>query len=79
MVIGPDKQLAVEPEEKFVPKNATAAVVHLQDWVSPSFHCKDTSLCELLCGNVTIDRNKKYECYSPLKCLMNNALTDTIP
>ena len=31
----PDKQLAVEPEEKFVPKNATAAVVHLQDWVSP--------------------------------------------
>ena len=31
----PDKQLAVEPEEKFVPKNATAAVVHLQDWASP--------------------------------------------
>ena len=25
----------VEPEEKFVPKNATAAVVHLQDWTSP--------------------------------------------
>ena len=31
----PDKQLEVEPEEKFVPKNATAAVVHLQDWTSP--------------------------------------------
>ena len=31
----PDKQLAVEPEEKFVPKNATAAVAHLQDWASP--------------------------------------------
>ena len=32
----PDKQLAVESEEKFVPKNATAAVVHLQDWASIS-------------------------------------------
>ena len=28
-------QLKVEPEEKFVPKNATAAVVHFQDWASP--------------------------------------------
>ena len=31
----PDKQLEVETEEKFVAKNATAAVVHLQDWASP--------------------------------------------
>ena len=31
----PDKQLEVEPEEKFAAKNATAAVVHLQDWASP--------------------------------------------
>ena len=35
VLIRPDKQLEVEPEEKFVPKNATAAVVHLQDWASP--------------------------------------------
>ena len=31
----PDRQLEVEPEEKFADKKATAAVVHLQDWASP--------------------------------------------
>ena len=30
----PDKHLEVEPEEEFVPKNATAAVVQLLDWTS---------------------------------------------
>ena len=30
-----DKQLAVELEEQFADKIVTAAVVHLQDWVSP--------------------------------------------
>ena len=65
----PDKQLAVEPEEKFVPKNDYSCcgpppgLGITQE--EASFHCKDTSLCELSCGNVTMDRNKKYECYSP--------------
>ena len=46
----PDKQLEVEPEEKFVTKNATAAVVHLQDWASPKKKLISTEKT-LLCVN----------------------------
>ena len=49
----PDKQLAVEHEEKFVPKNATAAVVHLQDWGLPKKKLLST-VKTLLCVNFRV-------------------------
>ena len=56
-------QLEVEPEEKFVTKNATAAVIHLQDWASPKKKLVST-VKTLLC---------------PYNCIMINSLSNTIP
>ena len=60
--IRPDKQLEVEPEEKLSPKmlqlhGPPPGLGITQE--EASFHCKDTSLCELTCGNVIMDRKLK--------------------